>query len=103
MRGRNCYTGNDSTEIIATSRNGTAKPTTQRPATKRPATPKHSGRPLLTQREAAVRLGLNKVSKRPELTIRRMCRRGYLVGYRVSTWTMIDPDSVDRFLAVQTP
>jgi excisionase family DNA binding protein len=56
-------------------------------------------RHLITPAEAAARLGLDQVSKDPELTVRRMARRGELRAVRVSKWVMIDATSVDRWIA----
>ena len=53
-------------------------------------------RPLLTPTEVAVILGLDKSAKNPVRTVLEMCRRGELVGVRVSRWTRITPESVDR-------
>ena len=53
---------------------------------------------LETPLEAAHRLGLDRVTKNPKLTILRMARRGDLIAVRVGKWTMIDPKSVDRLI-----
>lgn len=53
---------------------------------------------LITPAEAATRLGLDQVSDNPELTVRRMARRGELRQVRVSKWTMICPVSVARWI-----
>jgi hypothetical protein len=54
-------------------------------------------RPLITLDEAARRLGLDQVALRPSRVILDMVRRGELRGVRVSRWTMIDPESLDRY------
>ena len=60
---------------------------------------KREKRPYLeTPAEAARRLGLDRVCNNPELTVRRMARRGELTAVRVSKYTMIDADSVDRYI-----
>lgn len=53
---------------------------------------------LLTPDEAARRLGIDKVAKNPRRVILDMCRRGQLRAVKVSTWTMVHPDSVDALI-----
>lgn len=57
---------------------------------------------LLTQDEVARMLGIDRLSPNQESarrTIKAMCRRGELVGVRVSRWILVDAVSVEAYVA----
>jgi excisionase family DNA binding protein len=54
---------------------------------------------LVTREEAARRLGLDRVSRRPERVVREMVARGELRGVAVGRWVMVEADSIDRWIA----
>lgn len=68
-------------------------------ATPSPA-PSADGRKLLTQLEAALQLRLDELGVRdPCRVIRRMAGRGQLRGVRVGRNLLIDPKSIDAYVA----
>jgi excisionase family DNA binding protein len=54
---------------------------------------------LVTREEAARRLGLDRISRRPERVVREMVARGELRGVAVGRWVMVESDSIDRWIA----
>jgi excisionase family DNA binding protein len=54
---------------------------------------------LVTREEAARRLGLDRISRRPERVVREMVARGELRGVAVGRWIMVEADSIDRWIA----
>jgi hypothetical protein len=54
---------------------------------------------LITKEEAASRLGLTGLAKDPPRIVKQMVKRGELRAVHVGRWMMIDPVSVDRFIA----
>jgi excisionase family DNA binding protein len=54
---------------------------------------------LVTREEAARRLGLDRISRRPERVVREMVARGELRGVAVGRWVMVEADSIDRWIA----
>lgn len=70
----------------------------------RSVTPMPESRPaplLITPTEAARRLGLDQTVKHPERCVREMAQRGQLRAVRVGRNTMIDPESVLRWVRSQ--
>jgi hypothetical protein len=57
---------------------------------------------LITPAEAARRLGLDQALKDPERAVREMARRGELRSVLVGRCTMIDPESVLRWVRART-
>ena len=54
---------------------------------------------LVTREEAARRLGLDRISRRPERVVREMVARGELRGVAVGRWVMVEAESIDRWIA----
>lgn len=54
---------------------------------------------LVTRAEAARRLGLDRVARNPERTVREMVARGDLRGVAVGRWLMIEAASIERWVA----
>jgi excisionase family DNA binding protein len=54
---------------------------------------------LVTREEAARRLGLDRISRRPERVVREMVARGELRGVAVGRWMMVEAESIDRWIA----
>ena len=72
-------------------------------------TPKTPKRPPISLDEAARRLGLDAVAKRPANVVRGMVRRGEIVGIPAGRFWMVDADSIDELIGgaaieiVETP
>lgn len=65
-----------------------------------PSNAQHAeGRQLITPEDAARRLGLDAIAEDPKRIVLGMARRGEIRPVRVSKWTMIDAESVEKFIA----